>query len=615
MASHKARLFVGSQDSGPVQEEDTSLAAELLHRFFSESFPPEVWRSIARPSSLPFQRHLQRGLDAALEPDVVVLRRFKHDLKLSDYFTTHSVRSNEDVDVEPGSAVARAAVDFQRVEKPLHGENEEAFGSLFCGRTVSTYPHLPAQRHRLGEPICDHWVTEIHGNKVVMAVADGCGWGRNSREAAILASHAAVKHLRAIPKSIEVRALAHELVCAIAKADQDIRQSRETIWECGTATMVVGVLLPSGEEGRFEFICASVGDCKVYCYRQKTRSFIDITYSNRESSADPSDPGGRLGPYGEEGAPDLRNFDLYSATLDEGDLLIGVSDGVHDNLDPELLGITPRELHVDADKWSILSSAQSSSLKTKFAQRLLSVLVEEHAAAESLTPRQIVTALIAHAQYVTKDARNFAESQTTHVKMPTDYRSFPGKVDHTTCVAVVAGARYQGQLKNFQETQARLVKMQSELQEQMHAYQVQLERRRFELNMPLQITLGMTNSHIKLFCRTIARGELIVQVCDRTVLISVKNCQRLEEVLEREEMVDLEVIGADEFSFPIERSVELPTRVLPNDPTNTIKYDEASGLIRISLRLCHSRSTVSMPSLALRSPIGHVKHVSFTSSM
>merc|ERR1712137_781113 len=119
MASHKARLFVGSQDSGPVQEEDTSLAAELLHRFFSESFPPEVWRSIARPSSLPFQRHLQRGLEAALEPDVVVLRRFKHDLKLSDYFSTHHplFRSSDELgDVEPGSAVARAAGEYQRVE-------------------------------------------------------------------------------------------------------------------------------------------------------------------------------------------------------------------------------------------------------------------------------------------------------------------------------------------------------------------------------------------------------------------------------------------------------------------------------------------------------------------
>merc|ERR1712130_326517 len=183
--------------------------------------------------------------------------------------------------------------------------------------------------------------------------------------------------------------------------------------------------------------------------------------------------------------------------------------------------------------------------------------------------------------------------------MPTDYRSFPGKVDHTTCVAVVAGARYQGQLKDFQETQERLVKMQSELHAQMNAYQVQLERRRFELNMPLQISMGMTNTHLKLFCRTIARGELIVQVCDQTVLISVKGCHRLEEVLGREEMANLEMIGADEFSFPIERSVELPTRVLPNDSTNTIEYDESTGLIRISLRLSHSRTTVSMPSVAL----------------
>ena len=35
--------------------------------------------------------------------------------------------------------------------------------------------------------------------------------------------------------------------------------------------------------------------------------------------------------------PDLRNLSLYYHEFEEGDLLLLMSDGVHDNLDPEVL--------------------------------------------------------------------------------------------------------------------------------------------------------------------------------------------------------------------------------------------------------------------------------------
>ena len=44
---------------------------------------------------------------------------------------------------------------------------------------------------------------------------------------------------------------------------------------------------------------------------------------------------GRLGPQLEGGEPDLRNLGVYVHLLDDGDLIALVSDGVHDNLDPE----------------------------------------------------------------------------------------------------------------------------------------------------------------------------------------------------------------------------------------------------------------------------------------
>jgi len=47
------------------------------------------------------------------------------------------------------------------------------------------------------------------------------------------------------------------------------------------------------------------------------------------------------GPWNkDDGAqPDLRNLDLATVGCDVGDLLIVCSDGVHDNFDPQVLGI------------------------------------------------------------------------------------------------------------------------------------------------------------------------------------------------------------------------------------------------------------------------------------
>jgi len=63
------------------------------------------------------------------------------------------------------------------------------------------------------------------------------------------------------------------------------------------------------------------------------------------------DCGGRLGPYKNED-PDLRNLTPYYAYLKEGDYLIVVSDGVHDNFDPQELGISPKHFGLDTEDWN-----------------------------------------------------------------------------------------------------------------------------------------------------------------------------------------------------------------------------------------------------------------------
>jgi len=47
---------------------------------------------------------------------------------------------------------------------------------------------------------------------------------------------------------------------------------------------------------------------------------------------------------GRGGDADLRNLGLYMAPCEEGSLIIVVSDGVHDNLDPEVRFLALKEM-------------------------------------------------------------------------------------------------------------------------------------------------------------------------------------------------------------------------------------------------------------------------------
>ncbi len=70
---------------------------------------------------------------------------------------------------------------------------------------------------------------------------------------------------------------------------------------------------------------------------------------NRAHLEDVTDPGGRLGPTngcpGDQ-EPDLRNLALHLTACEDGDIVFILTDGVYDNFDPELRGLTPRDLGV-----------------------------------------------------------------------------------------------------------------------------------------------------------------------------------------------------------------------------------------------------------------------------
>ena len=77
---------------------------------------------------------------------------------------------------------------------------------------------------------------------------------------------------------------------------------------------------------------------------------VNTDMTTRKTVCDARDSGGRLGPANNEKAADplycadLSNLSLFGLPCEEGDLIVLMTDGVHDNLDPQHLGKRPVDM-------------------------------------------------------------------------------------------------------------------------------------------------------------------------------------------------------------------------------------------------------------------------------
>jgi len=226
------------------------------------------------------------------------------------------------------------------------------------------------------------------------------------------------------------------------RAHDKILATKEVSYDAGTTTALAGLLVKLAEpidSKEWVFVCVSVGDCKAFYYSKKKKSFVDITVGNRMNLTDARDCGGRLGPADAEGInPDLRNLMSYYALLDEEDIVVVVSDGVHDNLDPQLRGLEPSEFGIDAGDWNEAEekfSEQTNSVKCKYLIDTMNETV--HKTNEPVTPHLITNSLITLAKETTEPCRSYME-QTLGARQPEDYKKYPGKMDHTSCISIMA---------------------------------------------------------------------------------------------------------------------------------------------------------------------------------
>ena len=171
---------------------------------------------------------------------------------------------------------------------------------------------------------------------------------------------------------------------------------------------------------------------------------------------DARDPGGRIGPYVGDGMPDTRNLSLFFDRCRDGDMLIYCTDGVHDNLDAGSLGVDPEEFTEDFkgmtwDQASMFNKELAEGIKSAFYEARLEMILNEQHDKEAKekagssdfvptppTPKEVAELLLDYCTRVTLSSRTFMEANPS-LKLPSDYKLYPGKMDHTTCVVVRVG--------------------------------------------------------------------------------------------------------------------------------------------------------------------------------
>jgi serine/threonine protein phosphatase PrpC len=328
----------------------------------------------------------------------------------------------------------------------IDDESGSAFYSdVVAGRSISTYPHIPGNPNRDGDPIADRFAAHVYENRVIACMADGCNWGAKPREAATKANAAFIEYVNANHDTLtDVKRAGAVLLNAFEYAHNSIMEGKIAFWDAGTTTLLGGVLLEINKgtdkwTPQWEFVCASVGDCKAFCYANG--EITDITPGNRQNANDPRDCGGRLGPHLDEGKPDLRNLNLFCASCEDGDLIIIVTDGIHDNLDPQHLGKVPKdmpkEFNLVGDKWDDVDPAKAIFAKNAYVTELLQSMLKV-ADGEPPTPQEVADRLVNHCIEVTKKSREYMENNQGR-RLPEDYVEFPGKMDHTSCLCFRVG--------------------------------------------------------------------------------------------------------------------------------------------------------------------------------
>lgn len=249
-------------------------------------------------------------------------------------------------------------------------------------------------------------------------------------------------------------AMANQLLELIVKAHNKIIEGKDDIFDAGTTTLLAGVLCRiedsqdemtssvddfevaehTVQDKKWGWIGISVGDCKVFRWSSTTNKVLDLTMSSRLKPQDVNDCGGRLGPTLRNGLPDLSNLGMAFAPCEEGDLFWFVTDGVYDNIDPQHDGRSPQDVGHPAPDWDSMTDEELFQLKSSCYISWFQQIFKEHQE-QGATPSDLTHHVIEYCQKLTAPSREWME-QHPGMPLPDDFKTYPGKLDHTTILAV-----------------------------------------------------------------------------------------------------------------------------------------------------------------------------------
>jgi serine/threonine protein phosphatase PrpC len=187
--------------------------------------------------------------------------------------------------------------------------------------TCSNYPKREVEAHTI---FCDAFGYADKGLAQVVAIADGCGWGKPSQRAA----RAMVDNFITAFQTAKFDSPAEQLVMKAAldaqgKIEKNHKEDDLNNFY-GETTFLGGMIFKTIDGKRF-FAGVNCGDCKLYHLKQG--QYIEVTKAAR---TDATDSGGRFGPH--RTLKDKTEY-TFSVEVQPGDKLLFMTDGVHDNLD------------------------------------------------------------------------------------------------------------------------------------------------------------------------------------------------------------------------------------------------------------------------------------------
>jgi len=222
--------------------------------------------------------------------------------------------------------------------------------SLARALSISAFPLTGDQRD--GDPISDAYACDVYSNRSILAVSDGHGFGKSSREAAIRACNAFVDYLHSMQTKMNtVQEVGHFMHRALSRAHRAILTTTMTHTDNGACTLAGGMVVrlsSSRHAPKWAFVGISIGHCKMLHMKHRHSEWVDLTRNQRARS--PKDRGSRIGQVISGNQPDLENVSLYCTPVDKDDLIVLLTDGVFSNIDPALSGeFTPEQCGLDPE--------------------------------------------------------------------------------------------------------------------------------------------------------------------------------------------------------------------------------------------------------------------------